>query len=237
MLSSTTNIVRLGVDFYLNLDPTAKSRICPQPLSVEPNLNDHIRYVLPGESGRNGRSLQFSQNFIDLINRIACAEAIDRKRRGYFKKYLVQVVRPTPEQELALTVEDSNPDRWTLNMFNEQQSNFNSLLGLVVGINLAHQTLGHFDKYQQQLAHRSSHEQHLNNLVTEEEWKAALEEGAWNSLQAGCLVDGCEPFFETCRKLDQRPEWTACFLPDSVSFLQLEKDLRRIQKKFFGRRS
>ena len=232
--SGYSSMMKLGKDIYNALKGQERVLISPQPISIETDVTPFVRLLFYPDEPKPIRGVWISAGFIDLVNNVAHAKAIDTKQKGYFAKYIEILSQETGETSLEPLPNDSNPAFWTEDMLNEQLSNFNSIVGMVVAIKLAHHYLGQHDKYKDRLADVNGHATPINNLLTAEEWEAAFAKGVRNALEAGCTIEGVIPFFEAFDKMKTRPAWAAYFLPDNVKFSRMKRQMEKIQNKFFA---
>jgi hypothetical protein len=230
--SGYSSMMKLGKDIYYFLKPQQKELVSSQPISIETDVTPFVRLLYYPDEPKPIRGVWISAGFIDLVNSVAHAKAIDRIEKGYFARYIDILGQESGEKSLRPLPNDSNPAYWTEDMLNEQLSNFNSIVGIVVGIKLAHHYLGHYDKYKDRLLDAHGVVQPINNMITPKEWEDAFNHGVRNALDAGCMIEGVIPFFEAFDKMKKRPAWTVYFVPDNVKFSKLKKDLEKIQKKF-----
>jgi hypothetical protein len=228
------SIMKLGRDIHNALKPQYKEMISPQPISIETEDSPSVRVASFPDEPKPLRGVWISAGFIDLVNNVAHAKAIDRKEKGYLAKYIDLLAQESGARMLKPLPNDGNPKYWTDEMLNEQQSNFNSIVGIVVGIKLAHHYLGQYDKYKPRLAENSEHPVAINTLLTQEEWEQAFRVGLRNALEAGCMIEGVVPFFEAFDKMKVRPPWSIYFLPDNVKFGKLKKEMEKIQRRFLN---
>jgi hypothetical protein len=228
------SIMKLGRDIYGTLKPQNKEMISPQPISIETDDTPFVRVASFPDEPKPLRGVWISAGFIDLVNNVAHAKAIDRKDKGYFAKYIDLLSQESGTHMLKPLPNDGNPKYWTDEMLNEQQSNFNSIVGIVVAIKLAHHYLGHYDKYKARLAENSDHPVPINTLLLQEEWEQAFRLGLRNALEAGCMIEGVLPFFEAFDKMKVRPPWSIYFLPDNIKFSKLKKEMEKIQRRFLN---
>jgi hypothetical protein len=235
-------MMKLGRALYEQLDPKDKKLISAQPISMDVDLTPFTRMMYyPADSNEPGavplRGVWISAGFIDLVNHVAHAKAIDKIQKGYFQKYINQLMAETGEKELRPLPDDGNPKFWTDDMLNEQQSNFNSIVGIVVGIKMAHHTLGHFDKYKDKLIEKDGVKPvPIEELITDKEWEDAYKEGLFTSLNAGCFTEGVIPFYEAFDKMPTRPPWSIYFLPPKAKFAKMKKDFVRFQDDYLAGR-
>jgi hypothetical protein len=230
-------MMKLGRALYDQLDPKDKEVISSQPISMDVDMTPFVRmlYYPDGDAGKPLRGVWISAGFIDLVNHVAHAKAIDKIQKGYFQKYIAQLMTETGEKELRPLPDDGNPKYWTDDMLNEQQSNFNSIVGIVVGIKMAHHTLGHFDKYKDKLIEKDGVKPTpIEELITEKEWEDAYKEGLFISLNAGCFIEGVIPFYEAFDKMPTRPPWSIYFLPPNAKFAKMKKDFEKFQKDYLA---
>jgi len=227
-----SSMMKLGKDIYGSLKPEQRDLISPQPISIETDATPFVRLLYYSDEPKPIRGVWISAGFIDLVNNVAHAKAIDGKERNYFNRYTEILAQETGGQALRPLPNDTNPGYWTEEMLNEQQSNFNSIVGMVVGIKLAHHYLGHYDKYKAKLSVANGPAIPINNLLTAQEWEEAFLAGLRNALNAGCMIEGVIPFYEAFDRMKTRPAWAANFLPDNVKFGKLRKEMEKIQKKY-----
>lgn len=227
-----SSMMKLGKDIYGALKPELREHISVQPISIETDVTPFVRLLYYEDEPKPIRGVWISAGFIDLVNNIAHAKAIDGIEKNYFNKYIEILAQETGAQSLRPLPNDTNPRYWTDRMLNEQQSNFNSIVGMVVGINLAHHYLGHYDKYKDKLEPENGKPVPINNLLTPKEWEEAFLMGLRNALNAGCMIEGVVPFFEAFDKMKKRPAWAAHFLPDDARFSKLRREMEKVQRKY-----
>jgi hypothetical protein len=227
-----SSIMKLGKDVYNALKPEQRDSISPQPISIETDASPFVRLLFYDDEPKPVRGVWISAGFIDLVNNVAHARAIDTKEKNYFKRYIELLAQESGDKSLLPLPNDTNPRYWTDDMLNEQQSNFNSIVGMVVAIKLAHHYLGHYEKYKAKLTDNKGTQVPIANLVTEKEWNDAFQSGVRNALNAGCMIEGVIPFFEAFDKMKVRPAWTSYFLPDNLKFSKIRKEMEKIQKRF-----
>lgn len=235
-------MMKLGRSLYEGLEPKEKAVLSSQPISLDVDITPFTRMMYypadPNEAGAvELRGVWVSAGFIDLVNHVAHAKAIDRVQKGYFQKYIAQLMTENGEKELRPLPDEGNPKFWTDDMLNEQQSNFNSIVGIVVGIKMAHHTLGHFDKYKDKLIEKEGAKPvPIEELITEKEWEDAYREGLFISLNAGCFIEGVVPFYEAFDKMPVRPPWAIYFLPSHAKFAKMKKDFVKFQDDYLAGR-
>lgn len=230
-------MMKLGRSLWDQLDKPSKQIISAQPISMDVEISPFVRMMYYPDADAGGKPLRgvwISAGFIDLVNHVAHAKAIDKIQKGYFQKYINALALETGERELKPLPDDTNPKFWTEQMLNEQQSNFNSIVGMVTSIKLAHHLLGHYDKYKDQIAEKDGKPGiPINEVITDKEWEDAYKKGLIISLKGGCFIEGVVPFYEAFDKMPARPSWAVNFLPNRVKFGgKMKKDFEKTQDKF-----
>lgn len=228
--------VRLGMDLYKAMKPKYKDFVHVQPVSLETEVMPYLRSVEETYEGESKpmRMVFISVGFVDLVNYVAHAKAIDGEEKGYFQKYIVSLSQETGEEEMKELPGLSKPEYWTEDMINEQLSNFNQMVGMVVAIELSHFYLGHFNKYKDKLKDANGKPVPINSLLTETEWDEAVKMGALNALNAGYGIEGVKALYDAIDKMPQRPEWTNYFLPKTVKVSKVKKSLEKLERDFFA---
>ena len=230
--SGFTTIQTLGHDIYGSLEKNEQAIIHSQPISLDTSRKPFIRLLYLKDESETVRGVWVSQGMIDLVNQLAHAKAIDRKRKGYFSSYLKSLegsdhsIPPLPDRQ--------NPAYWTEMILNEQLSNFNSIMGIIVGINLAQHYLGLSDKYQKELKAEETDQVPLNKKITPDEWQQSSRRGLNNALLASCMTEGYLPICEGLSRMKHRPAWANYFYPEGTRFESMRKDMVKLQHKFLN---
>jgi hypothetical protein len=232
-------MMKLGRSLYDGLDDKQKKVISAQPISLDVDTSPSVRLMFYPDADLGGaplRGVWISAGFIDLVNHVAHARAINLIQKGYWDKYVTILGQELGDKELKPLPDDSNAKFWTETMLNEQQSNFNSIVGIVTGILLAHHTLGHYDKYKDIIGEKDGKwGRPINEVLTDKEWEDAYKTGLVISLRAGCFTEGAEPFYEAFDKMAVRPPWAIYFLPAKVKYsAKMKKDFKKIQADFLA---
>lgn len=230
--SGFSTIQMLGRDIYRSLDPKHQALINAQPISLDTDRNPFVKLFVFTDAGETIRGVWGSQGFIDLVNHVAHAQAVDKKKKGYFAKYIATLdgagdsIPPLPDRD--------NPEFWTDGMLNEQLSNFNSIVGIVVGINLAQHYLGLYERYKGKLSLAGSEPDGvaLNNLLTASEWEESYRCGLNNAMSASCMTEGYLPFCEALSRMKHRPAWVSHFLPKQARFDSMRREMVKLQRRF-----
>lgn len=228
--------VRLGMDIYKALKTKYKEYVHVQPVSLETEIMPYLRSVEETYEGepKPMRMIFISVGFVDLVNNVAHAKAIDGTTKGYFQKYIVSLSQETGEEEMKELPDLSKAEYWTEDMMNEQLSNFNQMVGMVVAIELSHFYLGHFNKYKDKLKDANGKPVPINSLLTEAEWDESVKMGALNALNAGYGIEGVKALYDAIDKMPQRPAWTSYFLPTTIKVSKVKKSLEKLERDFFA---
>jgi hypothetical protein len=224
----------LGLDLYKALKPKQQSLVNAEPVSIETDLSPGIKLA---EFTEDGHSLGFvfvSVGFIDLVNNVAHAKAIDSVEKGYFNKYIQSLAQESGEMELKELPNLDNDKFWTEVVMNEQRSNLRQMVGTAVAIKLAHHYLGHYKKYAAKIEDAQGKRTPINDLLAPGEWDEAMQMGVRNALNTGLGIEGIKALFDSIDKMPKRPVWTTYFLPANVKVKAIKKDMEKIEKAFFS---
>jgi hypothetical protein len=230
-----TSVRRLGLDLWRALKPKYRRGIHPDPIAFETDTKPFVHVVEYAEEPNPMPAVMISAGFIDLVNNIAHAKAIDKFQKGYFKKYVLSLAQESGEQELKELPGLEDKRFWSLDVLNEQLSNFNQIVGVVVGIKLSHHYLGQYLKYKEQLKDDAQHHTvSINNLLLPPEWDAAMKSGVVNALNCGLSIEGVEALFDAIDEMPKRPAWTVNFLPDNIKVSGLKREMKKMERDFFS---
>ena len=227
------SIRSLGRDLYKGLKPKYRALVHAEPVSLVTDVTPFVQLAEYPDEPQPLRMVFISAGFVDLVNNVAHAKAIDKVTKGYFPRYVLSLAQESGEKELHELPNLSDKRYWTSDMMNEQLSNFNQIVGTVVGIELSHHYLGHFKKYADRLTDPKGKPVPINTLLTPDEWEASVRRGVRNALECGLSIDGVKALYDCIDKMPQRPAWTIYFLPDDVKVAKLKKTMERIEKDFF----
>src|SRR4051812_3741458 len=79
-----SSIMKLGRDIHNSLKPPYKEMITQPPISIDTDVTPFVRVSYVPEEPKPERGVGISAGFIDLVNNVAHAKAIDRKEKNYF---------------------------------------------------------------------------------------------------------------------------------------------------------
>ncbi len=235
--SDFSAIKQVGNDLFEALKPSFKAQLNPNPIWYKEDVPPLVRPFL-FENEKTPLHIVFvSKGFVQLVNSVAHAKAIDKIEPGFFEKYIQKLSQASGEQLVPALPEMSDPKYWTDDVINEQLSYFNQIVGAVAAINLAHQYLGQADKYGDVLHDSAINPVTMATSCTPGEWEQALKLGAGNALDCGFGMDGLKAFYECIVGMEKRPGWTFYFLPAKVradNLPKIKKMLDGIESRFFG---
>jgi hypothetical protein len=172
-----------------------------------------------------------SADFVDLINHIAHAKAIDKIQPGYFDRYISGLAHETANGNPPDAPNIAEDRYWTDPVMNDQASYFNQMMGMTMAINLSQHYLGQSDKYAGVM--QSGKLVPINNLLTPGEWEKGVRAAAVNSLNCALGTEGAKALFDAVDKMPQRPAWTACIVPQNTDIKKLNKQLGKYEVAFF----
>jgi hypothetical protein len=230
------NVVRLTGDLHRALKPQRRQRLLALPLLLE---KVEVPFVHPSEFSdgtNNWRVVFISAGFVDLLNNLSHAKAIDTTQRGFLDQYVSALALETGVKPLTAVSLQTNPRQWSFDIMNYQAGTFNQMVGALIAIDMAHHYLGHYDKYATRLRDSENRAVAIGSVITPAEWHEALMKGARNALDCGLSIEGLIVVYESIEKMPVRPPWTSFFLPNNplVQVTQVKKDLRRMEKAFFA---
>lgn len=224
------NIAKLSTDLCRALEPKQSQNLLPVPVLLELSTP----YVQPSKhfTGSNMVSAVFiSEGFINFMNHLSHAMAIEAQQGGYLKQYLGQLSVEEANTSLRSV---ANQQTWSFDTMNQQVSLFNQMAGCLVAIDMAHHYLGYYQKYSSQLGENNMTP--INSVVTPEEWRKAVMRGAHNGLQCGLGVDGLKQLFDSIASMPVRPAWASYIMPKNANVAKIKKDLDRLDEYFFAGR-
>jgi hypothetical protein len=225
----------LGLDLFKALKPKQREMVNPEPVSVETDLTPSIKLEQFTEDNKTLGFVFVSVGFIDLVNNVAHAKAIDSVEKGYFDKYITRLAQETGQMELKELPNITNDKYWTEVVMNDQKSNLRQMVGTAVAIKLAHHYLGHVAKYaDKRKEDAQGNRPPINTFLTPTEWEDAMRAGVRNALETGLGVEGIKALYDALDKMPKRPEWTAYFIPATAKVKPMKKEMEKIEKKFFS---
>jgi hypothetical protein len=219
---------KIGSDLYQTLDPKFQKSIFPEPVQIEQMETPLITPVEGEDENKSLREVKISVGFIDLINHLAHAKAIDHIQSGYFQKYLANLAAATENEAGPEPVEEKY---WSDDVMNDQASYFNQMMGITVSLALTHHYLGHYNQFSSQMF--ASKLVPIDTLITPAEWEATVKAATLNALNTAFGTDGAKALFEAIDKLKTKPNWVAFIVPPTTDLKKLNKELKKYEDDFF----
>jgi len=229
--SGVRETIKAGSDLYQTLAPKYQKMVFAQPISVQAMEVPVIAPIESSEENKMHNQVSVSAGFIDLINHVCHAKAIDRIQPGYFDRYLANLARVSAEGAPPKPPNMVDSRYWSDDIMNDQISYFNQIMSMLISINLTHHYLGHFTKYGKTL--EAGKLTPINGLLSADEWRATVEAASINSFDCACTSEGLSALLDGISKMPQRPAWTLYIVPDHTDIRQLNKDLKHFQDLFY----
>jgi hypothetical protein len=227
------DLVRICGELHHALGPKERQELYPRPILLTPIGPPCVQPGWCNDGVRNWRAVQLSAAFVDFLNQLAHARAIDLEQQGYLKEYLAVLAAETGAPPTAGLAVAPRSSAWSFDIRNHQLSHFNQMAGALLAISMAEHYLGYYDKYASQLIDGQHQPVPINRLLTESEWRKAVLAGAHNALSCGLGIDGLKLVLDAMAAMPQRPPWTLYFAPANGPILKVRRDLEKLEKKFF----
>src|SRR6266540_919829 len=140
------NVTNINADLVLALDPSKRRQVSPNTLLLGTVRLPCVASSPGANPNAPGEPVRITSSFIEFINRVAHAKAVDESERGFFLHYITRLTED-PRTTLAPDFNMLLPQRaWSFNTMNRQASHFNQMVGGLLGIEHAHPYLGHYRK-------------------------------------------------------------------------------------------
>jgi len=226
--------LKLGGDLHDALPQKFFDQLDPLPIALQPQDLPLICPVASKADKRLQRQVELSAGFIDLVNRLCHAKAIERVQKGFFDQYVANLARISAEDPAAPLPPIVEPRYWTEDILNDQLSSFNQMMGMMMAINMSHHYLGHYARYGTKLIGTGNKLLPINNFLTASEWDASVKAGALDALNCALSTEGLRVIFEVLDKMPVRPAWADYIAPRSVTdFKALNRELAKYEEDFF----
>ena len=99
--SGTSVAVQIGNDLYDSLDAKYREKLQSPPVCTNPLSTPSMAFVETNDQNKTLCQVSISVGFVDLINHIAHAKAIDRIEPGFFDQYMSGLARETATGQSA----------------------------------------------------------------------------------------------------------------------------------------
>jgi len=229
--SGFSSTEKIAEDLCELLAPKFGDKIGARPLTLQPQDTPVISPVVLTDEGKSQAEVCISAGFIDLMNHIAHAKAIDKIQPGFFSAYVQNLGRIHGQAFVLPDMVDAR--YWTDDVMDSQVSFFNQMVSMLMAINLSHHYLGHYTKYAAQLANPENKLVPINQLISPDEWNVSLKSGVHNSLDSGLATEGLSALLDAIDKMPQRPEWTIFVVPPYADLKKTNKQLAAWEYDFF----
>jgi hypothetical protein len=222
---------KLGSDLYQTLDQKYQKSVYAEPIEVEQMEAPIIVPCDGADESKPLKEVKVSVGFIDLMNHIAHAKAIDQIQPHYFEQYIANLAATTEGGALPDPPNMVDNRYWTDDVMNDQASFFNQMIGMVMALNLSHHYLGHYTKFSSQML--AGKLVPINTLLAPAEWEASVKAATLNALNTALGTDGPKALFEAIDKMPRRPAWTAFIVPPTADLKKLNKELKKYEDQYF----
>jgi hypothetical protein len=223
--------VKIGDDLYATLDPDCQKLLSPRDISTIKSEVPEITPIAEFAGGKMGSQVLISTGYINLINHIAHAKAIDNIQPGYFQQYVSNLGKVADGEALPEPPNMVDPRYWSDSVMNDQMSYFNQIIGVTLAINLSHHYLGHYQKYSgAMLAGKFTP---INAFIQSDEWDASVKAATVNSLDCALAPGGAAALFEAIANMPNRPPWTGYIVPQNVDLKKLNGQLASYEQQYF----
>ena len=223
--------LQIESDLYNALDAKFRDRLKTAPAGTATQEAPATAPKAKDDENKTPCGVPVSTAFVDLINHIAHAKAIDKIQPGYFDKYMAGLARDTANGKPPVAPNIADERYWTDDVLNDQASYFNQMMGMTMALNLSQYYLGQFDKYAGVI--KSGKFIPINNLLTPDEWERGVRAAAVNSLNCALGSEGSIALFAGIDKMPRRPDWTAFIVPQNTDIKRLNKELGKYEVAFF----
>jgi hypothetical protein len=222
--------IKVGNDLYATLDPAFQKIINPEAVATQ-QLAAPVLAPIPGNHQGLLCQVSVSTGFVDLLNHIAHAKAIDRIQPGFFMQNAVVLAQEGADGNPAALPNLDKDRYWTDAVMKDQASFFNEMIAITLAMNLSHHYLGHFGKYAAQMP--DGKPEPINNLIAPAEWEASVKYAALNSLDCAISTEGAKALFEFIEQMPRRPAWAGYIVPQGANIEKINAQLSRYEHDYF----
>jgi hypothetical protein len=226
-------VLKLASELCEALPTCYSGQLNAQPVALQPQQMPVVAPFATTEDARAMRQVCLSSGFIDMVNHICHAKAIDRIEPGFFDKYVKNLAQLCASDASAASPNIVNARYWSDDVMNDQLSYFNQVIGFVTALNLSHHYLGHYAKYASNIAGPGPMAAPINKFLTTDEWEVSVRAGAVDALNCALATDGPRALFDAIDRMPQRPVWAAYIVPQQVDIKVLNKVLVAYETAFF----
>jgi len=222
-------VISIGNDLYATLDPKFQRGLNPHAIAMNQGDTPMIAPV----QGSKGYLCQVSvsKGFIDLLNHIAHAKAIDQIQPGYFAQYVADLAQAKSADNPPAPANLDDPRYWTDAVMNDQASLCNQMISMTLAMNLSHHYLDHCSRHAAQISDAKL--QPINDRLEYGEWEESVKCATLNSLECALATQGAKTLFDCIDQMPNRPAWAAYIVPQGVNIKKLNHELWRYEYDFF----
>jgi hypothetical protein len=226
-----SSITRISKDLYKALDNKKRAQLMPIPVLLEKNPTPYMEPSTYWDGTNYWQAIYISGGFVDLLNCLAHAKAMESEDRSAFTRYVagLRTAHVTPPEFQPI----SNNRGWSFDTMNHQASHFNQMAGALIAIEMAHHYLGHYKKYEASLKDARGNPVPINAVISPQEWQEAVVQGARNALDCGISLEGLKVVLDTLDSKEARPNWSIYFIPPQANISKVSRELTRMEKDFF----
>ena len=225
--------MKIGQGLFEALPSKFGDQITADPVTLQAQDIPIITPAMTSDDNKSVRLVAISAGFLDFINHVSHAKAIDRIQPGFFDSYVQNLGRMNSDQYVAEAPEIIDPRFWTDDVLNDQISYFSQMVSMLMAINLSHHYLGHYSKYADRMIGPDNKPVPINQLLSQAEWEVSVKAGACNSMDCALATEGLKALFDAIDKMPRRPPWTAYIVPQNADLKKLNKQLDRYEYDFF----
>ena len=164
-------VSNMGGDLYQTLEARFQKGLRPNPVEVDNMEAPVIMPITVNEDEQKRAGVSVSAGYINLINRLAHAKAIDEIFPGYFNKYVLSMTGEGGSGSGTEAPNMADSRYWTDAVMNRQASLFNGMIGMTVALNLSHHYLGRYTQYVGEMP--ADKPVPINNFLPESSWDTA----------------------------------------------------------------
>lgn len=223
--------LQIKSDLYDSLDAKYRNKLQAPPADAAATDASAMALTEKNNENKTLCEVSISAGFVDLINHIAHAKAIDKIQPGYFDQYMSGLAHETADGDPPEAPNIAEDRYWTDSVMNDQASYFNQMMGMTMAINLSHHYLGQYNKYADRM--QAGKLVSINNFLTLDEWETGVRAAAVNALNCALGTEGAKALYDAIDKMPRRPAWTACIVPQNTDIKKLNKQLSKYEVAFF----
>jgi hypothetical protein len=222
--------LKIGHDLVATLDAKFQSTFMPEAIAIQYS-DTPVMMSLPRNRPGTLRQVTVSTGFIDLLNHMAHAKAIDRIKPGYLSQYVAGLARQGVNENPVAPANINDDHYWSDAVMQDQVSLFNQMISMTLALNLSHLYLDHYDKYAMQAM--DGRTLAINNVITATDWQASVKCAALNSLDCALPGAGAEALFDCIDRLPRHPVWADYIVPQGVNIKKLNQQLAQYEHDYY----